>query len=108
MNRAGKDFLAGPALTQEQDRRLAAGGFLCFIYGLNHQSILPGDQPIASAKFFGEEFHLGLELRSFQRLLDHQSEMLGIEGFGNEVVGSRLHGLDGSFNRAVGGDDDYG
>jgi hypothetical protein len=80
VNRAGEDFLAGAALTQEQDRGLAAGGLLCFIYGLNHESILPGDEPIASAELLGEKFHFGLELRSFQRFLDHQSEVLGIEG----------------------------
>ena len=44
---------------------------------------------------------------ALQRLVDHHLEMRGIQRFGDEVVGSRPHGVDGTLGGSPGGDDDH-
>src|SRR5215470_11007728 len=108
MNRAGEEFLAGSALAEKQYRGLTESGLPCLVYGLGHRLALPFDQTITSASLFRVKRHLGTEPGAFQRLVYHEHEMIGIEGFGDEIVGASFHGLNGAFNGPVGRDHDNG
>ncbi len=56
-----------------------------------------------------ERVALTLEGPRFERLLDFDLELVGIEGLGDEVDGSQLHRLDGDIDRPVRGDQhDFG
>jgi len=47
-----------------------------------------------------------LEGSVFKCLMDHEIDVVGIEGAGDEIVGARFHRLHGAVNRAVGRDHD--
>ena len=48
----------------------------------------------------------GFEIARAQGPLQHEVELVEVDGLGEEVAGAGLHGLDGGFHRAVGGEED--
>ncbi len=54
-----------------------------------------------------EQFVIALEPVALLGLLNDQAHFFVFEGFGNEIVGPQLHGLDGQIDGAVGGHHDH-
>src|SRR4030042_64497 len=69
-------------------------GFLC------------GNVPEGFFALPSKKLRLFLESPLFQGSSHHNAELIGREGFGDEVIGTFLHRLNGRLDRSLSGDDD--
>ena len=106
----GDQLLAGPALALEEDRAPGRGGRLDQLEDGLHGLALADDvgEAEALAELVLEADVLVLEALALEGLLEHEQEIVVLEGLLDVVEGADLHGRDGRLDRAVGGDDDDG
>src|SRR5262249_26712812 len=73
---------------------------------LRHRGTRAHDLPIPFADLTRQDLDAALEPTPLERPLDGQENVIRIEGLGEEIVRSLLHGLDGEVDGPVASDDD--
>ena len=103
MQRARRQFLAGPGRADDQDAAVGLGGPLDGLAQLVHAGRTAGQHARRRRKLL-ELLHLALQPRGFQRPRRHQDQPVGLERLFDEVVGAALDRRDRGFDVAVAGD----
>ena len=75
MDRAGEQFLARAAFTQEQYRRFASRGFFRFVDDAAHGGAVARHQMVAAAQFLSEEFNILFELGAIESFFDDHGQV---------------------------------
>lgn len=108
VDRPGDDLLAGPALPRDDRRRVAGGEELDGAEELAHRPALADEGPETGAVVEAGLEGAGLTpLRHvFRRGLEESPQLAVVQRFGQEVLRTALHRLDGGVDAPVGGDED--
>src|SRR3990172_1845853 len=109
MDGAREEFLARPALAVDQHRRVGRRHLLYLVHDLLHLATLSDYLRKAElfSKLFFQEYVFGCHARSVERPLDQHEQMVGVERFGQEVIGPLLYRLDRGLDRTERGHHDH-
>ena len=105
---AGEQLLAGAALALEQHGRVGGRGAVQLLQHLAQLGVLADDARRAAAlgQLLLQQDVLGEHPALRDRPLDHQQQVIGIDGLGQEVHRPFLHRRHRVLDAAVGGHDD--
>lgn len=104
----GTDFLTGAGFSRDEYGGLGVGGGFDNPIDCLHGKGLADETGIAFAgPGLDIHHHLG-QLLTFQGVIDRNPQAVRVEGFDDEIIGTRAHGFHGDIDGTVGGDDHYG
>src|SRR6266851_9486641 len=109
MNGAGEELLAGATFAQEQRGGIGCSDALNLLADFANGSMLADDagKSVTRGVLFAEQQIFAEELLLPRGALYQELEMIEVDGFLKEIVGTFLHGRDGFFDGAERGQKDY-